>query len=775
MNSNKIDLNISGMTCASCSTRIEKKLSKLEDISEVNVNLSTSKATIKSEEKIDFDEITSTIEKLGFEVEKEKIEIDIEGMTCSACSSRIEKQIAKMDGIIQSNVNLSTNKGTFLVLKGVHNEKTLIEKIQKLGYNGKKSESKVLKDSQELVNKKRSLLILSSLLSLPLLLSMFDIMFKVSLIPDIFSNGYFQLLLASIVQFYCGWQFYKGAWANISHFSANMDVLVAMGTSAAYFFSIYNIFYGEHLYFETSAVIITLILLGKFLEERAKGKTTEAISKLLNLTPKEALVLRDNKELIITTDKVIKDDILLVKAGAKIPVDGIVIDGESYVDESMITGESKPVKKNIDSNVVGGTINGNGSFKYKATKLGDDSFLSQIIKVVEEAQGNKASIQRFADVISGYFVPTVIVFSLLTFSYWYFISDNMNIAILNMVAVLVIACPCALGLATPTSIMVGTGKGAREGILFKGGEHLENAHKVTTVVFDKTGTITLGKPSITQIYSDDKDKLLQIAASLEKHSDHPIAKAIVEHYKGELLEVTETKTISGMGIEGKIDGKTVSLGSKQFIEKYTQIEDIKIDEAVSSVYVTFDGEFLGVIGVSDDIRANAKKAIDSLKELDIEVYMLTGDNQNTAKYIASKVGIENIIAEVLPTQKADKIKELQREGKIVAMVGDGINDAPALVTADVGIAIGSGSDIAIESSDIILLQGDIIGVAKAINLSKKTMTNIKQNLFWALIYNVIGIPIAASGFLSPMIAGAAMAFSSVSVVSNSLRLKGVKL
>jgi P-type Cu+ transporter len=408
-------LSIKGMTCASCSNRIEKKLSKLENILDVNVNLSTEKTSVSSEEELDFNEINSVIEKLGFEVEKEKIEIDIEGMTCSSCSSRIEKQIAKMQGILESNVNLSTNKGTFIVLKNVQNEKSIIQKIEKLGYSGKKTESLALKDTHNTLKKKRNILVLSLILSFPLLLSMFDMMFDLTLIPDIFSNGYFQLSLATIVQFYCGWQFYKSSWANISHFSANMDVLVAMGTSAAYFFSIYNIFYNEHLYFETSAVLITLILFGKYLEERAKGKTTEAISKLLNLSPKEAIVLRDDKEIIVTTDNVIKDDILLVKAGAKIPVDGIVIDGMSYVDESMITGESKAVKKSIDSSVVGGTINGNGTFRYKATKLGDESFLSQIIKVVEEAQGSKASIQRFADVISGYFVPAVLFLRYLLF------------------------------------------------------------------------------------------------------------------------------------------------------------------------------------------------------------------------------------------------------------------------------------------------------------------------------------------------------------------------
>lgn len=768
-------LSIDGMTCAACSSRIEKKLNKLETIENANVNLTTKKATISSKEKLDLNEINGIVEKLGFEIEKEKIELDIEGMTCSACSSRIEKQVSKMDGVLKANVNLTTNKGTFVVFKDVQSEKSIIEKIQKLGYNGKTSKSHIQKNDEDILNKKRAKLILSGFLSLPLLLAMFDMMFNLTYIPDIFQNGYFQFAVTTIVMFYCGIQFFKGAWINVSHASANMDVLVAMGTGAAYLFSIYNIFRGGHLYFETSAVLITLILFGKYLEERAKGKTTEAISKLLNLTPKEAIVIRDGAELIITTDEVIKGDILLVKAGAKIPVDGVVIEGESYVDESMITGESKPVKKTIESNVVGGTINSNGTLKYKATKLGDESVLAQIVKVVEDAQGSKASIQRFADVISGYFVPVVLVIAVITFIAWYSTTGDLNISIINMVAVLVIACPCALGLATPTSIMVASGKGAREGILFKGGEHLENAGKITAVVFDKTGTITVGKPVVTKIQSSDEQKILQLAASLESYSEHPIAKAVVEHFKGELLDVVETHTVSGFGIKGVVNGKNLFVGSKKFIENETTIKDVQEDSATSSVYVSYDGEFLGLISVSDDIKPTTKAAVDALKNMGIEVYMLTGDNKQTAQFIAKKAGIDNVIAEVLPTGKADKIKELQNEGKIVAMVGDGINDAPALVTANIGIAVGSGSDIAIESSDITLLRGDIIGVSKAITLSKKTMLNIKQNLFWALIYNIIGIPIAASGLLSPMIAGGAMAFSSVSVVSNSLRLKRVSL
>lgn len=464
-------LKIDGMTCASCSARIEKKLNKNEDIEQASVNLTTEKASIETDDKIDIKNIAQNIEQMGYEVQKEKIELDISGMTCASCSSRIEKKVGKMDGVISSTVNLATAKGSFVVLKGVQDQKSIITKIQNLGYDAKPSQNSMEEDSSKRIKKKQFKLILSALLSLPLLLSMFDMILKISFIPDIFSNPFLQLALATVVQFYCGWQFYKGAYVNLIHFSTNMDVLVAMGTTAAYFFSIYNLIHGEHLYFETSAVLITLILLGKYLEEIAKSKTTEAISKLINLSPKEAIVMRDDKEIVLPVNEVQKNDIILVKAGSKIPVDGVIIEGESYIDESMVTGESTPVKKIIDSQVIGGTINGNSTFKYKATNLGEESFLSQIIKIVEEAQGGKAPIQRVADVVSGYFVPAVIVISILVFLFWYLFGTdhNISVSIINMVAVLVIACPCALGLATPTSIMVGTGKGAQNGILFKGG------------------------------------------------------------------------------------------------------------------------------------------------------------------------------------------------------------------------------------------------------------------------------------------------------------------
>lgn len=702
----------------------------------------------------------------------------IDGMSCASCSSRIEKKLSKNEHIKSIVVNLTTSKATLDTDNKIDID-DIIKIIQDMGYDAKLNQDIIVEDLSKSLENKEFKLILSAILSLPLLLAMFDMIFNIKYIPNFFMNSFFQLTLASVVQFYCGWQFYKGAYDSLKDFSANMDVLVAMGTTSAYIFSIYNLSNHEHLYFETSAILITLILLGKYLEEIAKGKTTEAITKLLNLSPKEAIVLRNGEEILVPINQVIYNDIVLIKAGSKIPVDGIVVEGESYIDESMVTGESKPIKKVLNSQVIGGTINGNSVIKCKATKLGDESFLSQIIKIVEEAQSSKASIQRIADVISGYFVPIVVFISFLVFSYWYFIGTNndINVALINMIAVLVISCPCALGLATPTSIMVGTGRGALNGILFKGGEYLESMQKITTIVFDKTGTITQGKPIVSNIYSEDKDRLLQISASLEKNSEHPVAKAIINAFNGNFLEVKDIHITTGMGISGKIDGKLAFVGTKNFIQNNIsdEIEENIENDISTLVYVAYDNKFLGLISISDIIKPDIEKTIAELKNRGIKIFMLTGDNEKSANYIASQVGIDNVIANVLPTQKAEKIKELQKKGEFVAMVGDGINDAPSLAVANIGISIGTGTDIAIESSDIILLQGDISNIIKAINLSQKTIKNIKQNLFWAFIYNIIGIPIAAAGFLNPIVAGTAMAFSSVSVVTNALRLKYIKI
>ena len=772
----KLNLKIKGMTCAACAKRIESKLAKMNNIKNANVNLTLETASFETDNMDNIDEVIKNINKLGYEVDTETVELNIEGMTCSACSSRIEKRIKKMPGVINSAVNLTANKGFFKIIRGVTNRETLTEAIKKLGYNATSVESAEISDNSE--EKGKIKFLLSVLFSLPMLLSMFKEMFNIAFIPTLFSDPYFQWGCATVVQFYCGWQFIKGAYINLKGFSANMDVLVALGTLSAYFFSVYNVFHGGHLYFETSAVLITLILLGKYLESKAKAKTKEAIVKLLNLSPKKARVLRDDKELEILTDEVVPGDIVIVKPGEKIPVDGKVVSGGGYVDESMLTGESFPQKKQTGDSVIGGTINKNSSFNFEATKVGKDTMLAQIVKIVEEAQGSKAPIQRFADIISGYFVPSVLIIAVVTFCYWFFLGSNhnLNLSVINMISVLVIACPCALGLATPTSIMVGSGVGANNGVLFKGGEYIENISKITAVVLDKTGTITEGLPSVTEVNILDtgfsKDLILKYAASVEKYSEHPIGTAIVNAYKEEVFIASNVNAITGYGIKGEIGNDMVYVVSKKYIdEKFPDFKQRNNDKIGSEVFIVINDNIVGSLRILDEIKSSSKKAIDILKGFGLKTVMLTGDNEKTANFIAEKVGIKYVFAELLPHEKVEKIKELQKNGEFVAMVGDGINDAPALAVADIGIAIGKGSDIAIEAADITLVKGDLISVAKAVDIGRATMKNIKQNLFWALIYNVIGLPVAASGYLNPIIAGGAMAFSSVSVVSNALRLK----
>jgi len=602
-------------------------------------------------------------------------------------------------------------------------------------------------------------------------------------------------LFATPVQFIIGWHFYVGAFKAIRNYSANMDVLVVLGTSAAYFYSlvesiktINNGLYMPHLYFETSAVLITLVLLGKYFEHIAKGKTTEAISKLMELQAKEAIVLENGNEVYVPLEAVKVGDLLLVKPGEKIPVDGVIVSGVSTVDESMITGESLPVDKKADDKVVGATVNGNGILTIRAEKVGKDTALANIVKIVEEAQGSKAPIQRLADRISNIFVPIVIGIAILTFIIWFFVVDPQNLpkSIEVAIAVLVIACPCALGLATPTSIMVGSGKGAENGILYKGGEFLETTQKINTIILDKTGTVTKGKPEVTDIINlNHREDLLKLVASVEKMSEHPLAQAIVQYavkQELQLTDLTEFIAIPGHGVEALIENKKVYIGTRKLMNEknidFSPVEDQLIvfeSAGKTGMLVSIDDKLEGIIAVADTIKESSRNAIKALKDLKIEVYMVTGDNKHTAKAIADQVGIENVFAEVLPEKKADIVAELQKQGKIVAMVGDGINDAPALAKADIGMAIGTGADVAIETADVTLVGGDLSHIPKAIRLSKKTMNNIRQNLFWALFYNSLGIPIAALGLLQPWIAGAAMAFSSVSVVLNALRLKRIKI
>lgn len=785
---------IGGMTCAVCATRIEKGLNKLAGVDKAVVNLAAEKATVHYDPaQITVQEIGAKIENLGYQVIKDKANFKITGMSCAACANRIEKGLIKLPGIYSASVNLVGEKAAVEYDPREVTIEQMKAKIDSLGFaahdltdNKDRNQEKQVKEAE--VSRQRFRLILSAVLSFPLLWAMvlhfFGIMGSVG---HFLNNPYLQLVLATPVQFVAGWQFYRGAYAALRNGSSNMDVLVALGTSAAYFYSIANVVRGvAELYFETSAILITLIILGKLLEATAKGHTSEAIKALMGLQAKTARVIRNGEEIDVMIEAVLVGDIIVVRPGEKVPVDGVIIEGTSTVDESMLTGESLPVDKKVEDPVVGATINKFGTFKFKATKVGKDTALAQIVRIVEEAQGSKAPIQRFADVVSGYFVPTIIGIALLTFLGWYFVGDSGNFsrALINCISVLVIACPCALGLATPTSIMVGTGKGAENGILIKGAEHLENAHRLTAIVLDKTGTITKGEPDVTDIIPLahlNESELLQIAVEAEKKSEHPLAEAIVKfgQSRGIIAADPERFTaIPGYGVEVFQRGSRILVGTRKLMREnniiidplISQIENLE-GQGKTVMLMSSGDQMVGLLAVADTIKEHSAEAVAELKQLGIEVWMITGDNERTARTIANQVGIDSVMFEVLPEHKAQKVESLKKEGKVVAMVGDGINDAPALATADVGFAIGSGTDVAIEAADITLMRGDLRGIVAAIKLSKATMKNIKQNLFWALIYNSLGIPVAVAGYLSPVVAGAAMAFSSVSVVMNALRLK----
>ncbi|OQP14091.1 heavy metal translocating P-type ATPase [Geobacillus zalihae] len=792
-----VTLKVTGMTCAACANRIEKVLNKMEGV-KAHVNLAMEKATIQYDpSKQTIADIETKIENLGYGVATEKVTLDIEGMTCAACATRIEKGLNRMEGVTSAAVNLATNSAVVEYKEGVTSVEDILEKIKKLGYKGqiRNEEQDDAGRKEERLKQKQRQLAISIILSLPLLYTMLAHMpFAIGLpMPQLLMNPWFQLLFATPVQFYIGGPFYVGAYRALRNKSANMDVLVALGTSAAYVYSLYEAFrtlgnpdYMPRLYFETSAVLITLVLVGKYVEALAKGRTTEAISKLLSLQAKEATVIRNGEERKVPLEEVVIGDTILVKPGEKIPVDGTVISGASSVDESMITGESIPVDKKEGDYVIGATINTNGVLTIRAEKVGKDTALANIIKIVEEAQGSKAPIQRMADVISGIFVPIVVGIAVVAFMIWYFFAapGDLAKALEAAIAVLVIACPCALGLATPTSIMVGTGKGAEQGILFKGGEYLERTHQINAVLLDKTGTVTKGKPEVTDVLAFRED-MLDYAVSAESASEHPLAHAIVEYGKKQAISLKPLEhfsAITGHGIEAVIDGKSILIGTRKLMKERSVAISVHEDKMVelekqgkTVMLVAIDGQLAGIIAVADTVKESSKEAIQTLKQMGIDVYMATGDNQRTAEAIANEVGIEHVYAEVLPENKANIVEELQKQGKRVAMVGDGINDAPALAKADIGMAIGTGADVAIETADVTLVGGDLRHIPKAIELSRQTMKNIRQNLFWALFYNTIGIPVAAFGLLEPWIAGAAMAFSSVSVVANALRLKRVKL
>ncbi|PGN20399.1 heavy metal translocating P-type ATPase [Bacillus thuringiensis] len=797
------NLQISGMTCAACANRIEKGLKKVEGVHEANVNFALEKTKIMYDPtKTNPQQFKEKVESLGYGIVSDKAEFTVSGMTCAACANRVEKRLNKLDGVNKATVNFALESATVGFNPDEVNVNEMKSAITKLGYK-----LEVKPDDQDAstdhrlqeIERQKKKFIISFILSFPLLWAMVSHFSFTSFIylPDMLMNPWVQLALATPVQFIIGGQFYVGAYKALRNKSANMDVLVALGTSAAYFYSVYlsiqSIGSSEHmtdLYFETSAVLITLIILGKLFEAKAKGRSSEAIKKLMGLQAKTATVVRDGTEIKILIEEVVAGDIVYVKPGEKIPVDGEIVEGKSAIDESMLTGESIPVDKSIGDVVIGSTINKNGFLKVKATKVGRDTALAQIIKVVEEAQGSKAPIQRVADQISGIFVPVVVVIAIITFAVWmiFVTPGDFGGALEKMIAVLVIACPCALGLATPTSIMAGSGRSAEYGILFKGGEHLEATHRLDTVILDKTGTVTNGKPVLTDIIVADgfhEEEILRLVGAAEKNSEHPLAEAIVEGIKEKKIDIPSSETfeaIPGFGIESVVEGKQLLIGTRRLMKKFNiDIEEVSKSmeelerEGKTAMLIAIDKEYAGIVAVADTVKDTSKAAIARLKKMGLDVVMITGDNTQTAQAIAKQVGIDHVIAEVLPEGKAEEVKKLQANGKKVAMVGDGINDAPALATANIGMAIGTGTDVAMEAADITLIRGDLNSIADAIFMSKMTIRNIKQNLFWALAYNALGIPIAALGFLAPWVAGAAMAFSSVSVVLNALRLQRVKL
>ena len=794
---NKITLDIAGMTCANCSGGIEKALNKMDGVSKAIVNLATNQATIEYDNNITPANLIDKINSMGYTASEpqEIVEFDITGMTCANCSGGIERTLNAMEGVKSAIVNLAMENAT-ITYTSPATPSQMIAAIEKQGFKAipvtQKDYAEEIREKEH--KKMRFDLILSAILTFPMMFGMILHMAGMdNALVHFLHNPWFQLVLTTIVQFYVGSRFYVGAYKALKNKSPNMDVLVALGTTSAYLLSIYNGFFLKtptgvmpDLYFESSATIITLILLGKTLEQSAKGKTGEAIKKLMGLAAKTARVIRDGEEIDIPIEQVEIGDLIAVRPGESIPVDGIIVDGSASINESMLTGESIPVDKDVGDNVIGATINGLTSFVFRAEKVGADTTLSQIIRMVEQAQGSKAPIQQIADKVSGIFVPAVLAIALITLVGWWAITGDYQTALINAVSVLVIACPCALGLATPTAIMVGTGKGAENGILFKGGEFLENTSRINALMLDKTGTITYGKPDVTDVVPNEgysKEDLLKYVASVERFSEHPLGDAIYQHTLKEKLTLPEANdflSITGRGVSAIVNSKQVYVGARLLMEEQdvdysswvTTLEQLEND-GKTAMLASIDGKIAGVIAVADIVRETSAKAVKELKDMGIDVYMITGDNKRTANAIGRQVGIneEHIFSEVLPSDKVSKVVWLQEKGFNVGMVGDGINDAPALATADIGLAVGTGTDIAIEAADVTLMRPDLVAIPAAMRLSRHTMRKIRQNLFWAFIYNTIGIPFAALGFLSPIIAGGAMAFSSVTVVLNSLSLK----
>ncbi len=807
-----LSLPIEGMSCASCVRRVERALSKVPGVRSASVNLANERAAVAIDPgQARLEDLIKAVEQAGYTVGTAEMTLSIEGMTCASCVRRVERALLRLPGVLSATVNLATEKATVRYVPGTVALEDFRRAVERAGYRIREEQTAptglpavgAQDERQRVEERTLRLKLLFSLAASALILGVMFSPWKLPL--SMAQENLLLFVLATPVQFWAGWQFYRGAWAAARHFTSNMNTLVALGTSAAYLYSVVatlfpDVFHHAGLtpatYYDTSSIIIALILLGRYLEARAKGQTSAAIKRLLGLAPKTARVLRDGTEVDVPVAELQVGDLIRVRPGEKVPVDGIIVEGRSTLDESMLTGESMPVEKGPGDEVIGGTLNRSGSFTFRATKVGADTALAQIIRLVEEAQGSKAPIQRLADVISSYFVPGVLALAALTFVAWLLLGPEprLTYALQATISVLIIACPCAMGLATPTAIMVGTGKGAEYGVLIRGGEALELAHKVTAIILDKTGTLTRGKPAVTDVLpvnGRSEQELLRLAAAAELGSEHPLGEAIVARARelGLLLvEAQEFEAIAGRGVHARVEGREVLLGNAALLEQRGISLDGLLPQAEvlaaagkTPMFVGVDGRPAGIIAVADTLKPESAEAVSQLHALGLEVWLLTGDNRRTAEAIARQLGIRYVMAEVRPEQKAEKVKELRAQGKVVAMVGDGVNDAPALAQADLGIAIGTGTDVAIEASDITLVGGDVRGVVTAIALSRRTISTIRQNLFWAFAYNVVLIPVAMGvlypifgALLNPVLAAAAMAMSSVSVVTNSLRLRSFR-